>query len=506
MSPFEGVMPTEKLATGIDGFEHVSMGGLSAGRTTLVAGSSGSGKTIFASEVVHRSITQFGRTAVYVTLEERPRDIVRNVMRLGWSFVEYVESNRLAFVDASRDPDIIDESGLYNLSGLIAQIEYAVSRLDATIVVVDSIGALFHHFRDSAMIRREIFRIAEALRELKVTAVITAERLEEYGSISRYGVEEFAADNVIILRNVLEDEKCRRTLQILKMRGDCHHKGEYPFTISETGISILPLSAVELKQASSNARVSSGNAEIDGMTNGGFFRDSIILVSGPTGGGKTLMGTTFTAEGCRNQERVLLLAYEESHQQLLRNAKSWGVDFAKLQADGLLRIVCQYPEAMGVEDHMLVIRREIESFRPNRLVIDSVSAMERVANLRTFREFIIGLTSYCKEQEICSLFTSTTPRLSGGDSITEAHISTITDAIILLRYVEIRGALRRGLSIIKMRGSQHQKEIREFTIDGSGLHVGEPFQNVQNIILGIPHAQNASEREQLDGLFEDSGA
>jgi len=503
-NPYVDLKPAEKIPTGIEGFEHITLGGLPEHRTTLVAGSSGSGKTILGTELVYRSIAEFDRNCVYVTLEERGPEILRNVLRFGWDLAPFILENKLAIIDASRDPDVVQEAGPYELSGLILQIEHAVKRVNAKIVVLDSIGALFHHFSSPAIIRREIFRIAEALKRLNVTTVMTAERLAEYGPISRHGVEEFASDNVIILRNVLDDERCRRTIQIMKMRGDTHQKGEYPFTISESGCSIIPLSAVELKQDSTMDRVSSGSPEIDDMTNGGFFRDSLLLISGPTGGGKTLLSTTFAADACRKGEKVLILAYEESHQQLLRNAQSWGVDFAAWEKEGLLRIVCQYPEAMGVEDHLLNIRREIEDFEPRRLVVDSMSAMERVASLRTFREFIIGLTSYARAKDICSLFTSTTPRLSGGDSITEAHISTITDVIILLRYVEIDGMMRRGLSVIKMRGSQHEKQIREYTIDGTGIHVGEPFRNIQNIILGVPTSGGPSESDQLGDMFKQS--
>ena len=199
---------------------------------------------------------------------------------------------------------------------------------------------------------------------------------------------------------------------------------------------------------------------------------------------------------------LFLLAFEESHQQLLRNAESWGVDYKKWEDDGLLKIVCRYPEAMGLEDHLLSIRRTIESFKPDRLVLDSVSAMERVSTVRNFREFVIGLTSFVKQERICSLFTSTTPSLSGGESVTEAHISTITDVIMILRYVEIGGFLRRGIAVIKMWGSQHDKQIREFTIDGDGLHVGGPFKNVENIILGIPTSTGMPDREQLTEMFK----
>ena len=503
MNALSRLKAPEKVATGIEGLEHISLGGLPEERTTLVVGSSGSGKTIFALEVLYRGIAQFDRPGVFVTFEERPADIIRNVKTFGWNIDELETQGKLKFVDASPEPTEVEVVGPYDLSGLLAQVEHAIKRTGAKFVVMDSIGSLFYQFSDSGVIRREILRLTEVLKDLNVTSIITAERLDEYGPISRHGVEEYVSDNVIVLRNVLEEEKCRRTIQILKMRGTTHFKGEFPFTISNTGISILPLSVMELKQPSTTEKVSTGNAELDKITHGGVFRDSIILVSGPTGGGKTLMSTMFTAAACKAAEKVLLLAYEESHEQLQRNANSWGVDFQKWEDEGLLKINCFYPEAMGLEDHLLTIRREVESFQPRRLVMDSVSAMERVSTVRNFREFVIGLTSHLKQERVCSLFTSTTPKLSGGESVTEAHISTITDVIMLLRYVEIDGDLRRGIAVIKMRGSQHDKEVREFTIDSSGLHIGKPFRNVQNILLGIPSSSAPSELKRIDEMFKE---
>jgi len=498
-----GLEPSEKMPTGIEGFELITMGGLPKHRPTLVSGSSGSGKTIFSMEIVYRSVTEFDRPAVFFTMEEPAIDIVRNVKRMGWDIETPLREGKLLIVDLSPEPVPLLETGNYDLEGLISQIRYAIDSIKAEVVVLDSIGSLFQQFAEAATIRREIFRITHLLRDMGVTTILTAERLSEYGTISRHGVEEFVSDNVIILRNVLKAEKVRRTIQVLKMRGDSHFKGEYPFTIIFGGISILPLSARELKQSSSSDRVSTGTPKLDEMAGGGLFGDSAVLVSGPTGGGKTLIAGTFAAASCRNGERVLMLAYEESHAQLLRNAQSWGMDFQKWENEGLLRVVCQYPEAMGLEDHLLMIQREIEAFEPTRLVMDSVSAMERVGAVRYFREFVIGLTSYTKDKELCCLFTSATPRLSGGDSITEAHISTITDAIILLRYVEIGGDLRRGISVIKMRGSQHAKAIHEFTIDSDGMHIGKPFTNIQNIILGVPSVHSEVEGKRFEKVIED---
>ncbi len=479
----------EKIPTGIPGFDAISNGGLPKYRTTLIAGSAGSAKTLFATQFLVEGIRQFNEASVFVTFEESADDIRLNMRSFGWDIRQWEEEGKWAFVDASPQPEDQHSAivGRYDLEGLLARILNSINRVNAARVSLDSLGAIFSRFQDTSIIRSELFRIASALKRRKVTTLMTAERTSEYGEIGRYGVEEFVTDNVVILRNVLEEEKRRRTVEILKFRGCYHQKGEYPLTILPgQGVTIIPLSSMELGQSSSNVRIPSGVTTIDEMCGGGFFRDSIILVSGATGTGKTLIVTHFIAGGAERGERTLVFAFEESREQLFRNASGWGIDFAAMEKSGTLRVVCTYPETMGVEDHLVRMRNEIDTFKPNRIAIDSLSALERVATPRSFREFVIALTSFIKYKEVAGLFTSTTPTLLGGTSVTEAHISTITDSIILLRYVEMDGEMRRGITILKMRGSMHDKNIREFTIDARGMHVGKPFRRISGIIAGHP--------------------
>jgi circadian clock protein KaiC len=493
----------EKLETGIPGFDFLSEGGLPLGRATLISGTAGSSKTVFACQFLAEGVKR-GEAGVFVTFEEPPRAIRRNMRGFGWNIVQWEEEKKWAFVDASPQPGIQPlVSGQYDLSALLARIEFAIHKYNAKRVSMDSLGAIFSHLADSAQVRNDLFIIASALRDLGVTAVMTAERTDEYGEISRYGVEEFVADNVVILRNVLSDEKRRRTIEILKYRGTNHQKGEYPFTIIPgQGMVIIPLSAIELEQSSSDIRITSGSEELDKMCGGGFFRDSVILVSGATGTGKTLMVTEFMAGGVQSGERCLVFAFEESREQLYRNAIGWGVNFAQMEKEGKLKVVCRYPETAGLENHLINMKNIIQEFKPNRVAVDSLSALERVSSLKGFREFIIGLTSFIKQQEIGGLFTSTTPNLMGGSSITEGHISTITDSIILLRYVEMYGEMRRGITVLKMRGSMHDKDIKEFSIDGNGMHIGKPFRNVTGIISGTPMYIAQNEVDRLSCLFE----
>jgi circadian clock protein KaiC len=497
--------PVPKILTHIPGFDYISDGGLPKGRTTLFCGTSGSAKTVLGAQFLAAGIVHAGEPGVFVTFEESADHLRRNLRSFGWNIAGWEKERTWEFVDVSPRPfeDMI-VVGNYDLSGLMVRISAAIKETGAKRVCIDSVGALFSQFSDAAVIRRELFGIINYLNQLGVTTVMTSERVHEYGDISRHGVEEFVADNVCIVRNVLEEEKRRRTIEILKFRGTTHLKGEYPFTIIPgEGVTVIPLAAIELEQRSSTNRIPSGNPEIDQMCGGGFFRDSIVLISGATGTGKTLMATTFMHAGAARGDRSLLFAFEESREQLFRNASGWGMDFEALERSGKLKVVCVYPEARSLEDHLIAMKKQIETFKPKRIAVDSLSALERVATLRSFREFVIGLTSFIKREEIAGVFTATTPDLMGGTSVTEAHISTITDSIVLLRYVEMFGEMRRGLTVLKMRGSSHDKNIREFIIDSNGMQIGKPFRNVSGILAGRPFRRPDSEIETLKGLFKE---
>lgn len=465
----------DRVNTGIQAFDDLVMGGLPRGRATIVAGTPGSGKTVFAMQFLAHGITEDDEAGVFVTFEEPSAEISVNMASFGWSIQKWCDGRKLVFIDASpRDRNEV-VVGDFDLTGLLTRITHACGRVKAKRVVLDSLTQLFDHFvTDQKTVRRELLRIASSLKQFGLTVLITAERDNEYGEISRHRVEEFVADNVVILRNALERERRRRTIEVLKMRGSRHIAGEVPFTLVPTrGIVAIPLSSLRLEQLSSTKRVTSGNAELDRMCNGGFFRDSVTLVSGPTGSGKTLLVTSFLAGGVAGNEKALLIGYEESRGQLFRNARGWGVDFEAQEEAGQLKVACLYPEAQSLPDHLLTIKQLVEEFEPERIAIDSLTALERIAPETGFREFLISLTSYIKKHEIAGLCTATDKSLVGGQNASEQHISTLTDSIILLRYIQERDVMHRGLMVLKMRGSEHDKQIRRFMIDGTGIHLGD---------------------------------
>lgn len=474
----------EHVASGIPGFDEISNGGFVRNRSTLVAGSAGSGKTVFAVQFLVAGAAELGEPGVMVTFEESPDDIAANVANFGWDLQSLIDQGKVAIVDATPqlDADVI-EVGEFDFLGLIARIEAAARKVGAKRIVLDSTSAVFAQFDDDRIVRRELHRMIQALRGMDTTSLITVERDETAPGSVNHHVEDFVADNVVLVRNVSEAEKRRRTIEILKFRGTSHQKGEYPFTILDRGgVDVIPLSAIESLAETSNIRVSWGNDDVDQMFGGGLFRDAMVLISGPTGTGKTLMVTQFIAQAAAEGKRAMLFSFEESRGQLIRNAASWGIDLAAAEEAGLVRIIARYPERMSLEDLLVQMRSDIDEFGPSRIAVDSLTALERSSTLKSFQEFVVALTGYVKQRQAAGVFTNTTAMLLGGQTATETHLSTTTDAILLLRYVESRGTVKRGMLVLKMRGSNHEKAVREYWIADDGVHLGAHMENASGVL------------------------
>jgi circadian clock protein KaiC len=482
-----------KVPTGVPGLDQITAGGFPSGRVTAVCGTAGAGKTVFAVQFLAAACRR-NEGAVFVTFEEDPKDTEKNMRDFGFAMAEWKEKGLLAVVDGSpRETDVTDVvlAGKFDLSALVARIEHAAKKVNATRVSIDSLAGLFNFFTNEKVVRAELFRLSMRLKALELDVVMTAERDVQYGAVSRSGIEEFVADNVIILRHHRGNGRRRRTVEVMKMRGSRHTDGETTFTLAPgTGIVAMPMGGLILDAASTSDRTTFGTPALDEVTGGGIFRDSVTLLSGPTGSGKTLLTTHFVAKAAERGEKALLLGLEESREQLYRNASSWGIDLDRLEKSGKLRILCRYPESMTLPDQLLSIRSETDAFKPDRMAIDSISALERGSDPSAFREFVITLVNLFKHQRITGLMTTTNASLHGGESVTDQHISTLADAIILLRYIENQGEVLRSLTVLKMRGSDHEKRIRQLLISSDGLKLGQPMTEVSGLITDTYTALN----------------
>lgn len=466
---------------GVPGLDAVMAGGLPRGRTTLVAGTSGSGKTVLGLQFLWADGQ--GEPGVLVTFEECAEDLFANMRGFAWGSAAWRDA-RLAVVDATAEEDVV-EAGGFDFGGLRARIENAVRTTGARRLVIDAMDAAYSQFSDAGAVRRELARTVRHLRQLEVTTLITAERPEEYGPIARHGVEEFLVDNVVLLRNVLEGSTRRRTVEVLKLRGFSHNKGEYPFVIDpDHGITILPLSTIESPWSAPTDLMSMGNPALDEICRGGVYRDSLMLISGSTGAGKSLMCAQFLTAGIRTGERAVLFSFEESSGQIIRNAASWGMDLESPRREGRLQIISRYSERMGLEDLLVAVQSDIERHAPQRVVIDSLTALEHSTPRTALRHWLIGLATILKTQRIGAMITTTSTEVMGLRTATGAELSTLSDVIVLLRYVEIDGQLRRALAVLKSRGTGHDPNLYEFEIHDGGMRLLEPIRGVHGILGG----------------------
>src|SRR5215467_4865119 len=351
-----------KVPTGITGFDEITRGGLPKGRPALICGGAGCGKTLFAAEFLVRGAREFNEPGVFVAFEETQEELARNVASLGFDLNHLIRQKKL-FVDYVRiERSEIQETGEFDLEGLFIRLNHAIDSIGAKRVVLDTLEALFSALPNELILRAELRRLFRWLKDKGVTAVITAERGQ--GALTRYGLEEYVADCVVLLDNRVIDQITTRRLRVVKYRGSLHGSDEYPFLIGENGISVLPVTSLGLTHEASGQRISSGLARLDTMLGGkGFYRGSSILISGTAGSGKTTLAAKFVEAACQRKERSLYFAFEESPSQILRNMKSVGIDLAKPVQQGLLKFHANRPTYQGLEMHLVGIHDTIKSFK-----------------------------------------------------------------------------------------------------------------------------------------------
>jgi circadian clock protein KaiC len=489
----ENVHTLPKTPTGITGLDALTFGGLPSGRPTLLCGAAGCGKTLFGMTFLVKGIEDHGEPGVFMSFEEREEELATNVASLGFDVQELVASGKLVIDHVRIERAEIEMAGDYDLEGLFVRLGHAIDTAGAKRVVLDTVEALFAGLEDSATLRSELRRLFAFLKSKGVTAVVTAERGE--GQLTRYGIEEYVSDCVILLDNRVIDQVTTRRLRVVKYRGSAHGTNEYPFLIDEHGISVLPITSAGLAHPISGEVVSSGVDGLDLMLGKhGFFRGSSVLVSGSAGTGKSTLATSFVDAACARGERSLFFAFEESPDQVVRNMASVGIDLRRHLDSGLLRFEAARPSLYGFEMHLSRMHRDIDNFDPAVIVVDPISAFRGPP--MEIHATLIRLADICKSRGITALFTSLT---SADTTMTEGErsISSLMDTWVSLTYLEANGERNRVLSLLKSRGMNHSKQLREYRLTDTGIEIVPVYVGPDGVLTGTARvAQEAREREE----------
>jgi circadian clock protein KaiC len=461
------LQPLPKAATGIQGFDEVTGGGLPRGRPTLICGGPGCGKTMLAVEFLVRGAQQFQEPGVFVSFEESADDLAQNVASMGFDLKRLVARRQLLIVHIRVERSEIAETGDFDLGGLFIRLGTAIDSIGAKRVVLDTLEALFGGFSNIAILRAELRRLFDWLKEKQVTAIITGERGD--GTLTRHGLEEYVSDCVILLDHRVVNQLTARRLRIVKYRGSGHGTNEYPFLIAENGISVLPITSLRFQHTASSEATSTGITSLDSaLAAKGLFRASTILVSGSAGTGKSTVTGQFVAAAARRGERCLYVAFEQSESETVRNMASVGVDLSVHVADDLLRFHTSRPTAYGLELHLTIIHRLVADYRPRVVVIDSITSLLAIGSVAEVTSLMTRLVDFLKMEQIKLCMTALS---EAGDlaEITGVNISSLVDAWFLLRNEDVDGERVRTLSIVKVRGMAHSNRAEEFEMSERGI-------------------------------------
>jgi circadian clock protein KaiC len=486
-----------KSPTGIDGLDEVTFGGLPQGRPTLLCGAAGCGKTLFAMTFLYNGAVAYDEPGVFIAFEEQPEDLIKNVGSLSYDIERLIEQRKIVVDHIHLDRNEIEEAGDYDLDGLFIRIGFAIDSVGAKRVVIDTIETLFGGLDNQAVLRSELRRLFEWLKSKGVTAIITGERGD--GTLTRYGLEEYVADCVILLDNRVHDQLSTRRLRVVKYRGTAHGTNEYPFIIDQEGITVMPITSSGLSHDVSTERVSTGIADLDEMLEGrGYYKGSSILISGMAGAGKSTVSAHFANSICSAGQRCIYFALEESPQQIVRNMRSVGLDLQQWVDRGLLRFSARRPNLYGLETHLAAMHREVKEFDPAAVVVDPISSLMGAGIAGDVHSMTLRLIDFLKSRGVTALFTNLGAG-SAESATTEMQISSLTDTWLLLYNRESNGEHNRQLYLLKSRGMAHSNQVREFLMSASGIALREVYVGPEGVLTGS--ARVAQEvRDRADRL------
>ncbi|STX39767.1 circadian clock protein KaiC [Legionella feeleii] len=467
----------QKVSTGIVGLDKILKGGYPKEKPTLLKGGPGCGKTVFCLFFAYSNILN-NRHVTYITCDEPPELIVKNMDQYGLSGSDSNKNGTLAVLDFR--PNLTDTvSGGFELDAILMRIQSSLSGEDP-VLIIDSLQNLLIGL-ETPNSQIDLLNIFTWCKEHRVTLLVTAPN-ESITEKDNY-FEEYAADCVILLEQVICKKLMTRFLRVLKMRSSAHGTNQYPFLLTETGVSILPITDTSLTEQEKPSYLSTGISVLDKMFGGqGYLETSSIMISGSSGTAKSILAATLAASAAKQQKRVLYLSFEESPINFINNVKSAGINLNEAVENNMVSIHSLRTIEMGLEEHLIKIITIIEKIKPHLLIVDPITSFLDVGDSFEVKSILIRLISYAKYKNITFIFNQFVHEYAGYQDIIPA--SSLVDSWIKLALIESNGEFNRSLHIVKSRGNASSNQMKEFHVTNNGIVFEDPYVGEGGMIFG----------------------